>query len=81
MVVNHKNFLTPQKFIVYGTSLKSIQILIPLSHYILFISMQMVVHIFLFTDMLLVTKPLRKSGDKFAIVKPVRGRHRCDFSS
>ena len=35
----------------------------------------MVVYIFLFTDMLLVTKPIKKGGDRYAVVRPVRGHH------
>ena len=41
-----------------------------------FAHLQMVVHIFLFTDILLVTKPHRRGGDKYTVVRPVRGRHR-----
>ncbi len=31
----------------------------------------MFVHVFLFTDMLLITKPVRRGGDKYTIAKPV----------
>ena len=35
----------------------------------------MVVHLFLFTDVLLVTKPIKKGGDRYSVVRPVRGHH------
>ena len=38
-------------------------------------SIQMVVYIFLFTDMLLITKPIKKGGNRYAVVRPVRGHH------
>ena len=41
----------------------------------LYFSVQMVVHIFLFTDVLLVTKPIKKGADRYAVVRPVRGHH------
>ena len=42
--------------------------------------MQMVVHLFLFTDVLLVTKPIKKGVDKYAVVRPVRN-HRNKMSN